>query len=197
MHFTRQQWAVLLFSLAYTLGFGGYYVLQGNFEFLWYVAILVFFLVLLVTTIHKTHFTPAILWGLSLWGLLHMAGGSIPVGDTVLYGVQLLDFVNDGEMTILKYDQVVHAFGFGVASLVAHHLLAPRWRADASRTLLYVLAALVGMGLGTINEIVEFMAVLSFPETGVGGYINTSLDMVSNMIGAIIAMVYVAWRDKV
>lgn len=196
MHFTKQQWAVLLFSLTYTLGFGAFYVLQGNYEFLWYVAILVFFLILLVSTINKTHFTPLILWGLSIWGLLHMAGGSIPVGDGVLYGVQVIDFISNGEMSILKYDQVIHMFGFGVATLVAHHLLAPRWKEGSSKMLLYALAVGVGMGLGTINEILEFIAVLVLPETGVGGYVNTSLDLIANMTGALLAMVFVAWRDK-
>ena len=194
--FTRQQWAVLLFSLAYTVAFAAYYIAIANFEFLWYVGVLAFFLALLVGTIHKTHFTPVILWGLSLWGLLHMAGGGIPVGDTVLYGVQLIDIVSNGEFTILKYDQFVHMFGFGVATLVAHHLLAPRWKEGASQGLLYALAVGVGTGLGALNEIVEFIAVLIFPETGVGGYINTSLDLVSNLIGAIIAVLILAFIKK-
>lgn len=193
---TRQQWFVLLFSLLYTLSFGAYYVITQNYEFLWYVAILVFFLILLLTTIRKTNFSPLILWGLSTWGLLHMAGGSIPVGDGVLYGVQLIDFIQNGEFTILKYDQVVHAFGFGVATLVANHLLAPNWKEGASRGLRYALAAGVGMGLGTINEIVEFIAVLTFPETGVGGYINTSLDLVANMIGALVAIVFLYLTER-
>ena len=196
IQFTPSQLKVLLFSLTYTLGFGAYYVTTANYEFLWYVAILVFFLVLLLTTIHKTHFSPLILWGLSIWGLLHMAGGSIPVGDGVLYGVQLIDIIQNGEYTILRYDQFVHAFGFGVATLVAHSLLAPRWKEGSSKALLYALAAGVGMGLGTINEIVEFIAVVVFPETGVGGYVNTALDLVANMIGAIIAALFLSWRDK-
>lgn len=196
MQFTSSQWKVLLFSLAYTLGFGSHYIITANYEFLWYVAILVFFLVLLITTIHKSHFSPLILWGLSLWGLLHMAGGSIPVGDGVLYGVQLIDLISSGEYTILRYDQFVHMFGFGVATLVAHSLLAPRWKEGASRALLYALAAGVGMGLGTVNEIVEFIAVVTFPETGVGGYVNTSLDLVANMVGAVAAAFFLSFRDK-
>lgn len=125
-----------------------------------------------------------------------MAGGSIPVGDTVLYGVQLIPLVANGEFTLIKYDQVVHAFGFAVATLVAHHLLAPRWKEDASKTLGYALAAGVGMGLGALNEIVEFIAVITFPETGVGGYFNTGLDLVANLVGVLIAVVYLKHRDR-
>lgn len=196
MQLTPSQWKVFLFSLAYVVGFGGFFVLQGNLEFLWYVAVLVFFLGVLVATIKHTRFTPVVLWGLSIWGLLHMAGGSIPVGDGVLYGMQLINIVTDGEFTILKYDQFVHAFGFAVATLVAHHLLAPRWKEGASKALLYTLAAVAGMGLGALNEIVEFIAVLTFPETGVGGYINTSLDLIANTVGAVGAAFFLAWRNK-
>lgn len=185
LHLTRQQWFVLVFTLVYTGGFGAYYASIADYEFLWYVAVLLFFFFLILGTIRYTHFTPVILWGLSLWGLLHMAGGGVQVGDGVLYGVQLIDITADGEMTIFKYDQLVHAYGFGVATLVAHHLLAPRWKDGASRGLLAALAALIGMGLGSVNEMVEFVAVLTFPETGVGGYINTALDLVFNALGAI------------
>jgi hypothetical protein len=40
------------------------------------------------------------------------------------------------------------------------------------------------MGLGALNEVVEFIAVLTLPETNVGGYINTGWDLVYNAIGA-------------
>ena len=125
-----------------------------------------------------------------------MAGGSIPVGDGVLYGVQLIDFVKDGEFTLLKYDQALHAFGFGVATLVAHHLLLPRWKDGSSKALLYILAACVGMGLGALNEVIEFFVVLTVPESGVGGYYNTALDLLFNMIGAISAALVLAWNNK-
>jgi uncharacterized membrane protein YjdF len=195
MSLSRNQWAVLLFSLAYILPFSAYYISIKDFEFLWYIAVLLFFLLLIIFTVNKTKFTPVILWGLSIWGLLHMAGGGIPVGDSVLYAYKLIDIAGNGEFSILKYDQFVHAFGFGVTTLVAHHLMAPRWANGSSRALLYVFAALVGMGLGSVNEIVEFIAVATFPETGVGGYFNTALDIVFNALGATAAALFLAWRD--
>jgi hypothetical protein len=57
---------------------------------------------------------------------------------------------------------------------------------------IYVYPALAAMGLGAVNEIIEFIAVLSVPDTNVGGYLNTALDLVFNAAGAIIAMVLVA-----
>ena len=195
-NFTRHQWIIFIFSFLYVAGFSTYYIASANYEFLWYVGVMLFFFVLLVATLPVSRFTPLILWGLSLWGLAHMAGGSIPVGDTVLYGVQLITVFTDGELTLVKYDQVVHAFGFAIATLVAHHLLAPRWKEGASKALKYALAAGVGMGLGALNEVVEFIAVLSFPETGVGGYFNTGLDLMANLVGVLIAVGFLAYRDR-
>ena len=44
------------------------------------------------------------------------------------------------------------------------------------------------MGMGALNEVVEFMAVLNAPETGVGGYFNTALDLTFNMLGVLFAL---------
>jgi hypothetical protein len=45
------------------------------------------------------------------------------------------------------------------------------------------------MGFGALNEVLEFIAVLTIPNTNVGGYENTAWDMVSNLVGStIVAM---------
>ena len=48
--------------------------------------------------------------------------------------------------------------------------------------------------MGPDNEIIEFIAVLTVPETGVGGYENTMLDLVFNLIGGILAVFWLGWR---
>jgi uncharacterized membrane protein YjdF len=55
----------------------------------------------------------------------------------------------------------------------------------------YVYPVLGAMGLGALNEMIEFSAVLMVPDTNVGGYYNTALDLVFNALGAVIAMVLV------
>lgn len=50
-----------------------------------------------------------------------------------------------------------------------------------------ILVAAAGMGFGGMNEVIEFVATLLLPETNVGGYLNTCLDMVANFIGATVA----------
>jgi hypothetical protein len=52
------------------------------------------------------------------------------------------------------------------------------------------------MGLGAVNEIVEFIMVLALPQTGVGGYENTMWDIVFNTIGAIIAVSYLNLKTR-
>jgi hypothetical protein len=58
-----------------------------------------------------------------------------------------------------------------------------------------VISAAAGMGLGSLNEIVEFVATLTIPETNVGGYINTGWDLVANFVGATLSVVLIRLRS--
>ena len=184
-------WAVLVFTLAYVVGFAIWFLAIGNVEFLWYIATLLFFVVLIALTIGRTKFPPFILWGLSVWGLAHMAGGGIKVGGNVLYALVLIPIVGDGELRILKYDQVVHFYGFAVTAVVLWHLLRTNFPALRGTWTIYCFSALASMGLGCLNELIEFAAVLGLPDTNVGGYYNTALDLAFNSAGAVIAMLLV------
>lgn len=64
--------------------------MAGNSEFMWYVATRVGFIALVGLTLRTAQYPTAMLWALSLWGLEHMAGGGLPVGESVLYAVQLV-----------------------------------------------------------------------------------------------------------
>ena len=189
MKLKRSEWAVLIFTVTYIVVFGGAFLAAGNNEFVWYVVTLVVFLALISATQRAARFPALILWGLAIWGLAHMAGGGVTVGDGVLYSYVLLPLAGDGELAVLKYDQIVHFYGFGVATLVLWHVLRRNFSAlDGTKTI-YAFAILGGMGLGVLNELIEFAAVLAFPNTNVGGYFNTALDLVFNTLGAIAAAV--------
>jgi len=192
----KGEWFLMIFNLAYIIGFGAYYISIKNYEFLWYVGVLVFFFLLIGLTLHRSKFDYLILWGLSLWGLMHMAGGGIRLGDSVLYAWRMIPIINSGDIFILKFDQFVHFFGFGVTTLIAYHLLKPYLNERTNYKIIYPLLVAVSMGLGALNEIVEFAAVVSFPETGVGGYYNTALDLLFNMLGAIAAIFVIHFRRK-
>lgn len=160
----------------------------NNWEFVFYI-IVVLMLALFVASLHRhVNFTHGVLWCLSLWGLLHMTGGLVPTpehwpinGDKhVFYSWWLIP-------GYLKYDNVIHAYGFGIGTWVSWqtlHALLPKSLPTGGVLTLCVLA---GMGLGAFNEIIEFIATLIIPSTNVGGYENTGWDLISNMIGSIIA----------
>lgn len=191
MKLTFKHWMLIAFNTLYIFAFTAYYVSARNYEFLWYVAVLVFFFGLIFATIHRSQFPLYILWGLSLWGFIHMAGGGIHIGDRVLYAQQIIPIVGSGELFILKYDQLVHFFGFGVATLLVYHVLKPYLTAAANWNVIYPILIAAGAGLGVLNEIIEFIAVLASPETGVGGYGNTLLDLIFNTLGATTAVILI------
>jgi len=104
----RRDLPVILFSAAYMAVFVALSLTRQNYEFILYALVVVVIAAWIVNKQRTVRFDRSILWGLSLWGLLHMAGGNLRVGDGVLYNVQLIPVV-------LRYDQFVHAFGFAFA----------------------------------------------------------------------------------
>ena len=188
MLLNRREIPVLIVNLLYVPAFTIIALRDLNFEFLLYVGVVLLVGALVVWKQRSVRFDLPILWGLTIWGLLHMAGGNILAGDDVLYGLQLIPVV-------LRYDQLVHAFGFGTATLVCHHLLKPYLREGIDRwRTLAVLIVLMGCGLGAVNEIIEFIAVKTVPETHVGGYDNTLWDLIFNLIGGLLAVGWLALR---
>ena len=182
-----EQKPILGLASAMLVVFSTVYIVRQNYEFVIYVGVILFFLLLLLLTNHKVHYPAGLLWGLLAWSVLHMAGGSIFLGPTRLYELILLPLPIAG-LPILRYDQAVHAFGFGLATLAIWHLLAP-WLARPLRrgVSLGIVVAMAGLGVGALNEIVEFGVTLVVPDSGVGDYQNTSLDLVANLCGAVLA----------
>src|SRR3989344_8190539 len=119
----KGEWFLMIFNLAYIIGFGAYYISIKNYEFLWYVGVLVFFFLLIGLTLHRSKFDYLVLWGLSLWGLMHMAGGGVLVDGEVLYRLKLIPIIENTNYLILKYDQFVHFYLYVIVSMAAFHLL--------------------------------------------------------------------------
>jgi len=130
-----------------------------------------------------------------------MAGGLIPVPAT---------WPIEGEIPVLhswwlipdylKYDNIVHAYGFGVTTLVCWQRLAVGFkRAGAILQPTFGMLLLfwaAGMGLGSLNEIIEFPLTMMLDEIDLGGYVNTSLDLISNMFGSLAAVIAIWYRSK-
>ncbi len=158
----------------------------GGNEFLFYIAV-VAALMILVTAIHRRfNLTIPALWALLAWATLHMAGGMVPLPDPtgVLYNFWILP-------GILKYDQFVHAYGFGVTAWVCWLVLRSICRVSPTGVVPLAASALCSMGLGALNEEIEFAATKLVDRTNVGGYENNAWDLVFNMIGALTAVLLI------
>ena len=198
---SRAEIAVVAFTLLYMLAWLIATVLLQNSEFVFYFVVMCV-LIVAVGLVHlRVRFHPAALWGLSLWGLAHMAGGLMPIPSSlpilgeshVLYNWWIVPGV-------LKYDQLVHAFGFGVVTWICWQSLQAAF-ANRGITIqpsfgLLTLCVAAGMGFGAGNEVVEFIATLTLPGTNVGGYANTGWDLVANFVGSILAAGLILIRSR-
>lgn len=190
MFLKKNQFPILFFTIGYMIVFGLLYALRLNFEFLIYVVVLLVLGGIILFSNKALQYRNSTLWLLSIWGLLHMAAGMIPIGTGVLYGWMVIPITEN----ILRFDQLVHVFGFFVATLVLADVMDPiisrkhmiRWS---------TLLVMGGLGLGAMNEIVEFIATLILPSTGVGGYVNTGFDLIADLIGSLLAL-FVVWKRK-
>lgn len=189
-----------LFTVAYMAAAIAVSVVAGNGEFVFYIVVMLVLVGVVVLVHRRVTLTSGLLWALSVWGLLHMAGGLMPLPEGWPY---------DGEHAVLyswwlvpgrlKYDQMVHAYGFGVTTLVCWHVLHSclrdlQGRRPAPTVGLLLLCVAAGCGFGAMNEVVEFAATLMLPSTNVGGYENTGWDLVANLAGSVMAALMVRLR---
>lgn len=144
----------------------------------------------------KLPLTRSLMWAFSGWGLLHMAGGLLPEprggAGSLLYNWWLVP-------GYLRFDHVVHAYGFGICTwLCWHGMSRSLHRADGSplRPTAGVLAICVafGLGLGALNEMVEFITTRLRPGTNIGDFENTGWDLVSNLAGTLVVAALIRWR---
>ena len=181
----KNQWIIFIINLIMILFFAWFYLNKGNLEFIIYVSIIIVLFGIIILTNEKVRYPNYVLWLLTGWALIHMAGGSVRVGDGRLYDVILINISET--YRVLKYDQFGHIFGFMTATFLAYELVKKFLKRSMSFSIgLIILMA--GLGLGALNEIIEFIVILIIPETGIGGYENSMLDLVSDLIGAIIAI---------
>lgn len=196
---------VLLFNLLYLMPALLLASSRANYEFVLYSGVVITVALIVMRFYLRYQISVSLLWLLSLWGFLHMAGGlmAVPPGwatggeSKVLYNLWLIE----GKF---KFDQLVHAYGFGVSTWLIWQVLQKTLAEKFNRAYqeicptagLLFLCMIGSMGLGAINEIVEFLATVFVPETNVGGYVNTALDLVANCVGAFITAAAIYFYDK-
>ncbi len=156
-------------------------------EFMIYALVVFVLLVILHSTQKIYHFSSASLWAFLIWILMHILGGLLIIGDGVLYSKMLIQIVGE-PYNILKFDQIAHVYCYTVVALllwpVLNHIANP---GKGHKTLVFI-TVLASMGVGGLNEIVEFSATVLVPETNVGSYENNAIDIVANLLGAVLAI---------
>jgi len=186
---TKQHWYVIGFSALYLVAGGIYFLRDLNLEFVIYVGVIVAIFAGVFATLRATQFPIWMLWLLSIWGLMHVAGGAVQTGDGVLFAYKIYPFLDlGGDFYILKYDQLVHGYLYGLVALMAYHTIRVPLKVSGHTFLVALAAAMISLGISGLNEIMEFLIAVTLEENGVGGYENAMLDLVFNLSGAVLAL---------
>ena len=184
---------LLVINIALLIAFGTSFLLKRNYEFMIYVGAIIICLTLIAVSFFRITYSYATLTGLTIWSLMHMAGGGVYINGVRLYDIILLPLSQT--YPILRYDQLVHTFGFAAATLTMFDLLRPLLKENLQHFIaLSIVVVMAGLGVGAFNEIVEALVAATIPQSGVGGYVNTALDLIADFIGAILAMVFIKFR---
>jgi len=184
--YTKEK-AVVVFTFFYIFLFSALSFSKGNREFIFYSITMLLLLLLGIYVNRQVKLPELTILGLSTLGLLHILGGNVVIRNTRLYDTF---FVFD----IFRYDNIVHVFGTLLATFVLNTLFFgfSRDTSNIRLGLYYFSLVLMALGVGVFNEIVEFLAVLFFnSEEGVGGYLNNAVDLIYNLIGALVAVIFI------
>ncbi|HVM02557.1 MAG TPA: hypothetical protein VM263_07785 [Acidimicrobiales bacterium] len=174
----------LALAASATVGFGAYGAATGAPSTAAYL-VAVSALAATLLSLRRRPLPSPLAYGLAALAAAHLAGGLVGVGDGVLYNASY-------RTAVLQYDHLVHSSAVFVGTLTVWTVLSGR-RGGGATVAVWVLA---GLGLGALNEMVEFLATLAHGGSAVGGYRNTGWDLVSNVVGAGAAGAVLARRGR-
>lgn len=164
-------------------------IIFQNYEFLLYAITVVILITILYKTDKYFQYNRLGLWLFNVWLILHVLGGLASYQGVRFYDLILLNIVGY-PYYILKYDQFVHFYCYVVMSLLMWSVVQKIIKPNASGAVVCLITILAASSLGAVNEIIEFLAFMMLGTEGVGGYINTAIDLVANLLGAIIGTLY-------
>ncbi|MDD4290155.1 MAG: DUF2238 domain-containing protein, partial [Patescibacteria group bacterium] len=128
--------------------------------------------------------------GFATWLLLHFLGGSLKINGIRLYDTILIPIFAE-PLNIFRYDQLLHAFCYFVFVFFVYSIVKNNLKEDIKKGVTLFIIVLIAEGIGAINEIIELSTVIFFHTQGVGNYYNNALDLVFNLIGALIGSIII------
>ncbi len=188
---------LIIANLLYLIPASLIFLKRSNVEFIAYEVIVIGLGLLFLNFHKKAYLKLHELWLFSVWGCMHLIGGLLvfPNGK-VLYQQIVFDILNNGGgYVLLKMDQVIHFYGFGLVAFIMYRILKEK-APQASNLFVGVFATIIAIGFGALNEVVEFAIVLSTEFNGVGDLFNMGLDLIFNLAGAITGMLIQYFRLK-
>lgn len=158
-------------------------------EFFLYAVVILGWVVALWLVFRRYEFDTGILMLVEVGILMHFAGAFVRIDGGRLYDAHLLG---------IRFDKYVHFVNAFAAALLISRLF--RIQQIALTRVNSVFVALVVLGLGGIVEIVEYLVLVTVPNTGVGGYDNNMQDLIANLCGSLsfllLRPVYAAYRAR-
>lgn len=188
---------LIIANLLYLIPASIIFLQKSNMEFVAYELIVIGLGLLFLNFYKKAYMKLHELWLFSIWGFMHLMGGLLvfPNGK-VLYQQIVFDILNNGGgYVLLKMDQVIHFYGFGLVAFIMYRILKEK-APQASNVFVGVFATIIAIGFGALNEVIEFAVVLSTEFNGVGDLYNMGLDLMFNLAGAIIGALIQYFRLK-
>ena len=172
-------WLLVIIAISYVF----LAVISNNYNLLFITFVVIIF-IFTFKMIHKElHLTPHILIGLAIVIILHLLGLYVNIGGVRLYDFYLIE-------NLIKYDNITHFFSTFLVAIAGYNLLKPHLdhKVEYNKFLFCFIIILLAMGLGAINELIEFGLVIFLGRAAeVGNYFNNAIDLLFNFFGAIIA----------
>lgn len=179
-------------TIGTTLLFGILSVLNREFVF-FYDAIIIATLVYIVIRLHhKLQFSNIFIVSLLLVFLMHILGLNF-----YLHGIRLYDWWIIPQW--FKYDNLVHLLSMFVITIILYTLANPHinYAGRNKKIVLAISMIMLALGIGVINEMLEFVVVIFFNGADlIGDYVNNAVDMFFNLIGAAIATYIIIIRKS-
>jgi len=190
-------------AMSYILFFIFWFVFNKNKEFSFYAMGIIIMFFFFLYNIRRMNLSPFVLWGFVIVGFLHLFGGAIQIFGVRLYDLMSLNLIDlGGEFVLVKYDQIIHFFSTFFAFLGLSQIYNEHAREEISKNKkegfknIYLVFLFAAFGISCTNEIVEFFPAYFWSDNGVGGYVNTILDLYANFLGSLFGMVWLSFPFK-